>query len=147
MRPVFLSEVPIFIPYTCKRCGVGPGNERKYFIDIGVDNDMSLDMREQGAIYFCNECFKNLVTDAQILIHQYDLEHEVGTGTSSEGDAGTVEEPESDPTGSFEFDTESEGLDQPASTAVDDVNPDIQSEPRVRTFASGGESRSGSLTF
>lgn len=75
VRPVQLMPRPVFPPYVCAQCGVGGGDSREWFIDIGVDNNMALDLRDQGAIYFCNICALNFITDVNRLNTAWLHEH------------------------------------------------------------------------
>jgi hypothetical protein len=93
MRPVLLMERPVFIPYTCAVCGVG-GGAREWFIDIGIDNDASVDLRSQGAIYFCNICVFNFITEVHVAVSKWEEEH---GRSDNELDSSTSElEPSSD---------------------------------------------------
>lgn len=76
VRPVYLVEVPPFPPYVCIRCGLGNGdNDRLYFIDLGIDLHMHFNPLVDGNIYYCNECFGNLIREGNALTLQWDQEH------------------------------------------------------------------------
>lgn len=76
VRPVNLVERPTFPPYVCIRCGLGAGeNDRKYFVDLGIDLHYHFNPLHDGNIYFCDQCLRGLITDANRLISTWDQEH------------------------------------------------------------------------
>jgi hypothetical protein len=138
-------EQPVFTPYVCKKCGVGVGGEgRIYFIDVGIDDDINEDYRDHGAIYFCNLCAHNFITEIITVIQNWNDEH-ASRSISSTDDAGDVEEPESSDSGSIVSDPGSEGIDDLAESTVDDDHP--ESATFSNNAGSDGNGRSGSLTF
>jgi hypothetical protein len=76
MRPVFISERPNFIPYTCIVCGLG-GPPRTYFIDLGFDIDAKYMAINDGGVYLCNECFRNKIDEAEMRIVEWTQEHDL----------------------------------------------------------------------
>lgn len=66
-RPVQLHLQPPFYPKVCIRCGCGTG-QREYFIDLGLNLSGYFNPMNEGDIYYCNECVKNLLVDISRLI-------------------------------------------------------------------------------
>ena len=63
MRPVQVLEAPVAPPGVCAKCGVGKGPKREFFVDLGINSDMSQEgMQLDGVIYFCNHCINDLMT-------------------------------------------------------------------------------------
>lgn len=75
VRPVQLLERPLFLPFTCAHCGVGGGKDREWFIDLGIDNEIALDLRDQGAVYLCNICIFNFMNEVNSLAARWQEEH------------------------------------------------------------------------
>lgn len=68
VSPILIMKSPTFPPYTCIRCGVGAGPFRNFFVDLGISNELAVDLRDHGAIYFCDQCARNLVNDLTELL-------------------------------------------------------------------------------
>ena len=62
MRPVQVLKAPIAPPGVCSKCGVGSGGNRSFFVDLGINSDMSQEgMQLDGVVYFCNHCINDLM--------------------------------------------------------------------------------------
>lgn len=141
VRPVQLMEFPVFPPYTCKKCGVGNGF-RNWFIDIGVDNDMPLDPRLQGAIYLCDQCTHDFIEDVQREELKYESARRLSEGTERtiiSGPDALRSGENSTPVGSEQVDSEPEGF-------VDDSISTDSSSPTV-VVPTVIDSRDGAITF
>jgi hypothetical protein len=144
-------ETPVFIPYTCIRCGLGNG-QREWFIDIGIDNEMALDNRNHGAIYYCNECIYNFISDVRSLVSDYNEDKhqkELRDGSrpgSSPVDGEDNGSSKSNDSGSIVGDRSSEELDD--TTESSDATSIAESESSADQPGDGNSLRdSGSLSF
>jgi hypothetical protein len=61
---------PNFPPYVCVGCGVG--TERKWFVDLQVPLDNYFNPVNDGAVWYCNECWEGITQEvahmAQVLV-------------------------------------------------------------------------------
>ncbi|MET0785577.1 MAG: hypothetical protein ABWY25_02595 [Paenisporosarcina sp.] len=73
MREVNVLNLPDFYPNVCIRCGIG-SPQRIYYIDLGLNLDFYFNPKQEGNIYFCNECWESLVTSVsdKIQLHLHD---------------------------------------------------------------------------
>jgi len=67
MRPIQIMDKPAANPHVCISCGAG--NERLFFVDIGVDTLMEKNdeydtkYRTEGVVYLCSECITSLIVE------------------------------------------------------------------------------------
>lgn len=156
--PCQIMRSPVFPPYTCIRCGNGAGPFRDFFIDIGVSNELAVDLRDHGAIYFCNECALNLANDLLELITNppvgilpYERRDRFG---NFEVVTGSVQDATGDDSGSEQSSDELQGTGElsEGTDSVSDDEPDFREyvDPRVdrtEVVELGRPIRGRSITF
>jgi hypothetical protein len=127
---MIILDKPNFPPYVCLTCGVGTG--RKWFVDLALPLDNYFNPVNDGAVWYCNECWEGLTQavarEAQIFVlgqepwqgeaPTYESEQELvlttvginGPGISDSGTAGTNQS--------------TTGNSEPATAAVTEPEPD-----------------------
>lgn len=67
---MIVLDKPNFPPYVCIVCGMGTG--RKWFVDLGLPLDNYFNPVNDGAVWYCNECWEGVTKDvahqAQIFV-------------------------------------------------------------------------------
>lgn len=72
-RPVTLHLQPPFFPKVCIRCGCGTG-QREFFVDLGINLTGYFNPMNEGDIYYCDQCVRNLVVDINRLLAKREAE-------------------------------------------------------------------------
>ena len=75
-RPVFIHDRPHLFPNICVVCGLS-GPPRLYFVDLGLQIPAQFQVIQDGALYFCNECYKNKTEEADRVIQAWEVDHDL----------------------------------------------------------------------
>src|SRR5215510_9861305 len=71
---MIILERPNFPPYVCISCGLG--NNRGWFVSLNLPLDTYFNPVNEGNVFFCNECWENLVVDVSKAVHIFAQNHE-----------------------------------------------------------------------
>jgi len=66
---MIVVENPTFHPYSCIQCGVN--YNRKWYVDLGLRLENAFQPLFAGNVYFCNECWWNVVEEVERSVEKY----------------------------------------------------------------------------
>jgi hypothetical protein len=86
MREPLVMRDHMFYPGVCVGCGVQ--NNRRWYVEIGVDLDFHFNPMNEGNIIFCNECWNSLVKSVNKYVKAFVLANKGTLGTTVEDEDG-----------------------------------------------------------
>lgn len=115
-----IANNPDYPPHVCIICGLS--NNRRWFVNLDVNLDRYYNPIQEGQLWFCDECWTNLVTDtarhAQAFMEGKDLTENNGSGKSITDTEPVDSGPDTNNSDTESNDPESEsdvGVPEPAS--------------------------------
>ena len=75
---MIVLERPNFPPYVCIICSMSVG--KKWFVSLDINLDHYFNPLNDGRIFYCNECWDNLITDVTKSVNTFLIGHEAYVG-------------------------------------------------------------------
>lgn len=77
---MIILDRPNFPPYICIACGTGGGPHRKWFLSLNLPLDNYFNPVNEGNVFYCNECWSNLVAEVSRDVQTFVIGHEAYIG-------------------------------------------------------------------
>jgi hypothetical protein len=126
---MIILEKPNFPPYVCIICNMSTG--KKWFVSMDINLEQYFNPLNDGRVFYCNECWDNMVTDTTRAVQTFLIGHEAYVGEEPTFDnpaeliIGKVGESTAGPVGSTEVlfpELGDESGPGSSSTSVQDVS-------------------------
>lgn len=75
---MIILEKPNFPPYVCIVCSMSTG--KKWFVSMDLELEQYFNPLNDGRIFYCNECWDNMVSDTTHAVSTFLIGHEAYVG-------------------------------------------------------------------